>query len=355
MRRIQRYIAGSFIKAGFPVLVLMLGLFSFLAFVQELDQVGKGTYQSMDALKVLGLTSARRLADLLPVITLLGSVLGLGWMANRRELITIRAVGFSPWQIARAQLSVAFLVVVALSVLQQFAAPVLERQAAQLRAKALTGTDIVGDENQFWSRSKGRFIHVGRVLHGLVPQDIEIYYLNDAGQLTSVYEAKSADVISTKIWMLHGVHRSQIQGSEIIETELPLWRWKSFLSAEQMSVLLASPDTLSTLDLYRYIQELRSSKLSSHRFELIFWQQLGAPLSVLGMALLGIPFVSGSLRSASASQRMMLGSVFGILFYLGEQISVHTALLFDLNPVLSALAPDVGVLAVSLIAVQRTR
>ena len=100
MTRIDRYICRSFIGGCIPVLLLLLSLFSFLALSEELEDVGKGAYELLDALLVIVYTLPTRLVYLLPVTVLLGGLLGLGTLANHSELISMRAAAISPVRLA---------------------------------------------------------------------------------------------------------------------------------------------------------------------------------------------------------------------------------------------------------------
>ena len=78
MKILDKYIVVNFLKGLFPVLLLLLALFSFVALADELEKVGKGTFSQIDAFLVLLYTSPRRIVDLMPVTALLGGLMGLG-------------------------------------------------------------------------------------------------------------------------------------------------------------------------------------------------------------------------------------------------------------------------------------
>ena len=79
------------------------------------------------------------------------------------------------------------------------------------------------------------------------------------------------------------------------------------------------------------------------------------PIGLLAMALLGFPFVIGSVRHVSAGQRAAIGGSVGILFYLVEQMTGHVALLYELNPIPAAMGPDAALLVVALASLYRNR
>ena len=70
--------------------------------------------------------------------------------------------------------------------------------------------------------------------------------------------------------------------------------------------------------------------------------------------LLAIPFVLGSLRSAGAGTRMMLGLILGISFFLLQRLIESGTIVFDLNPVVLAWLPTALLAAVTVGLLART-
>ena len=95
MLKVDRYIMRQFLFGIFPALLLLLALFSFMALAEELEAVGMGSFTLPDAMMVVFLTSPKRIVELLPITALLGGLLGLGTMANHREIIAMRTIGIS--------------------------------------------------------------------------------------------------------------------------------------------------------------------------------------------------------------------------------------------------------------------
>ena len=95
MRLLDYYIARTVAQSTMLVLLVLISLFVFIDFVTELDEVGKGQYQLIDAVKYVLLSVPRHTVELIPVTSLLGTTLGLGVLANGSELTAIRAAGVS--------------------------------------------------------------------------------------------------------------------------------------------------------------------------------------------------------------------------------------------------------------------
>ena len=95
MGLLQRYIAKTILASTMMVLFVLLGLYTFMDFINELDDLGKGNYQLMDVARYMALSMPKRIYELLPVAALLGSVLGLDNLASQSELVAMRAAGVS--------------------------------------------------------------------------------------------------------------------------------------------------------------------------------------------------------------------------------------------------------------------
>lgn len=352
MRLLDRHLARAFGEALLPTLLLLAGLFSFLALSEQLEDVGKGTFHTADAVSVVALTLPRRTLQILPVAALLATLLGLGALTSHSEIVVMRAVGQSPRRIAEpVALSAVALAAIAL-VLQSYGIPGWEREAQQRRATALE-EGVSGSAEEFWTRSGDRLLRVGNVRYGRIPTEIEIYEFDDRDQLIRVIQAGSADLITRKDWHLRDVRISQVREAAPVVEERPVLVWPSFLSEQQLASLVQPAETLGPVDLYRYIRVLERNRLDSHEFRLVFWQRLALPLGVLAMAVLGVPFVLGSVRTMPIGLRAAMGGGIGIVYYLGEQILGHMALLYRLPPAPVALAPAAALAVMAAWALRR--
>lgn len=351
--KIDRYIMRQFLFGIFPVLFLLLALFSFMALAEQLENIGKGDFKMPDALMIVFLTTPKRVVELLPVTALLGGLLGLGTMANNHELMAIRSAGLSKRRIG---LTVSFLAVVlgiCITLLQFFVVPGFEREAAHLHGKTVqqTGKGQQGSD-AFWTRNGAFFIRINEVRFDRTLAGIEIYSVGDQGRLSQLLEASSADYAGDDNWLLSGVVNSELQQTQVQETSQDNMVWKDLLSAEQASVLILPLEALAPDDLIRTIANLKRNQLDTHTYEIVFWQQVSLLPGLLAMALLSLPFLLGATRSVSASQRAMVGGLIGIGFYLVQQLSGHVAGLLGLNPALVIMTPSLLLLGVAIMAIR---
>lgn len=353
MLRIDRYLMQRFVLGIVPAMLLLLALFSFMALAEELEDVGVGSFTLPDALMVVFLTSPKRMVELLPVTALLGGLLGLGAMANHRELIAIRTGGISKRRIAWSVTMLAALLGVGITLLQFLIVPGFEREAAALRGQALLGTETgTHTANAFWTRNNGHLVRIDGVQSDRTLRGVEIYSTSDIGRLERLVQADKALHAGGKNWLLAGVTDTRFQGTRVSENKPDNLLWNDLLSEEQASVLVLPLEALAPNDLLDTIINLKHNQLDTHHYEIVFWQQVSLLPGLLAMALMSLPFLLGSVRAVSASQRVMIGGLIGIGFYLLQQLSGHLAGLMGMNPALIILTPPFMLLGLAIAAIR---
>jgi lipopolysaccharide export system permease protein len=351
MNLLDRYIIRNFLFGMIPVLILLLVLFSFMALSAELEEVGKGLFTQFDALLVVLYTMPRRIVDLLPVTTLLGGLMGLGAMANHQELVAARVAGMSQARMAWPIFVLTLTLAMSVFLVQSLLVPLSEREANRLRAHALVETNLDSTgETEFWTRSGNNFVNIGSVRLGRLLSDIEIYATDEKGRFKRLVQAQSAFIASNNDWLLQEVSLTSVDGLVVHEEQRDELTWPGLLSNEQAAFLVLPLEALPPLDLARLIKFHQQNGLDAHRYRVVLWQQLSIMLAVMGMGLLALPMLTGSVRSISASQRIVFGGFVGIGFYLLQQVSGHLAGLFTLHPPTTIMAPTIILLLVAIYA-----
>jgi len=348
LRTLDRYVGLTLARHYVLALAALLAVFTIFAFVEELEDLGKGRYRLADAAFFVLLTTPRRVIDVAPVTALLASLTALGALASGRELVAMQAAGVSPLRIGWSALRPGLLFVAFAVALGQFVAPPLDRAAHSRRGQALSATVAIQSEHGFWSRSGHRFLRVSDIRAGGILGGVDIYEFEGEGRLRRFTHARQADVRVGREWQLTDVVQKDFGPGGIERRQLPSLAWESFLNAEQVALLALQPSILSFSDLYRYVRYLRASGQDSASYELALWQKASMPLAVGAMTLLSVPFVLGMMGMASTGQRMMVGSLVGVGFHLVSQVTARLGLLLNLSPAVTALAPALVVLAVTV-------
>jgi lipopolysaccharide export system permease protein len=234
---------------------------------------------------------------------------------------------------------------------QSFLIPLVEREANELRARSLVETDIdKSGELEFWTRSENHFVRVNDVRFGRLLTDVEVFSMDKNGRLKQIIQASRASITGIDDWLLRDVLVTSIEGPVVREQQRDEMRWPGLLSTEQAAILVMPLEALAPLDLWRLTDFQNQNGLDSHRYRVVLWQQLSIAVAVVGMALLALPLLLGSIRTVPASQRIVIGGFIGIGFYLLQQLSGHFSGLFGLNPASTIMTPSMVLLAAAIYA-----
>jgi len=353
MRILDRYIGLSFIRGFFLVLGVLVFLFSFLELVAQLNKVGRGSYQLVDAFVFVAFMVPRGILDLVSVCALLGSIIGLGGLADRGELLAILAAGWSVKRVCLSVLVSGLLIMAGAGVIAEFVSPPMEQYAHIRRSKALSDPGILPTKQGWCARHGRAFIRVGATLHGGMAADLDIYEYDEQGRLQVFSHAQEAEINDDKRWLLKDVEQKIIADGYITTRRLASLTVEPFLTPEQVTVLELPPGSLSLSDLDEYVRARGVRGQNAERYRLALWQKLALPLSTGAMILLSLPFVFGPPRETTAGKRIMLGSIVGVAMYLANQIIGRIGLVLELHPSVTTTAPAVMIVGVAIWLLRR--
>ena len=77
MAILERYLGRIILNQTMLVLLVLLGLFLFVNFIDQISDIGHGSYTLLEAAKYVVMTAPRTIYELFPMAALLGTILGL--------------------------------------------------------------------------------------------------------------------------------------------------------------------------------------------------------------------------------------------------------------------------------------
>ena len=351
MSILDRYLGRIILQYTLITLLVLLGLFAFVNFLEQLGDLGSGRYELSDAFLYLVLTIPRTMYELFPLAALLGTIIGLSLLANDSELIVLRASGVSVWQITVSALKTGALFVIVAMLIGELVAPPADTRAQRGRAEALQRNHAPTDAG-LWLRDAQNFINLGEVLPDLTLLGIKIFQFDDKKlrTLTSAADGKFAD----GEWTLRDVKQTRIDMDGNIETaRMETSRWRTGVTPQTLSVFLAQPDQLSMWQLRRHIHHLAQNRQQTAPYQLAFWNKIMLPLSTAIMVMLAIPFVFVNLRSGTLGRSLFVGILLGIGFYVANKSFGFFVLVYNLPPLLGATIPIIAFALLAMVMIRR--
>lgn len=352
MTIINRYLALQVFIGLIVATAVILPAFAFLDLLDQLGDVGKGTYRVQDAFLHTALLLPRRFIQLAPFIALLGTVFALGRLAVNLELTALRVAGLSPVRISLAPLGVGLALLLFIAVLEQFIAPHFQQKAISHQAAALGKTAELGKNLGIWTRDERNILRIGEMQGIKRAENIELMHFDDNGFLRTYTHAQHANILDDNIWELNDVVTKTFTGERIESVNANSMNWKSFVNPSDISTLTKSPESLSPTELFQHVRFLQATGQEADAYAMALWRKMGGALTTIAMLLFSIPFVLGSARTGLGRQ-VVLAALIGVGVYLLDQIIANAGLLLHFNPLLTALLPGLALIAMANLWLRR--
>lgn len=352
MRILDRHLRNAVLAGIGLTMFVLLSLFAFFAFVDELADIGRGQYGVWQAMQYVALRLVNFSYQLFPVASLLGCIIGLGTLASHGELVAIRAAGVSLGRIVWSVLKVGVVVMAVAVLVGEGLTPITERYAQRLRADAISGNIRLQDEQGLWARDGGRFVHIKDIYALDHLGFVAIYQVDPLNRIESIVTARDA-LYRDGHWLLQDVVIQRFEAESVVTESLAMQEWQSLLTPDLLDVVSIKPESQPLPELYRYVRYLKGNALSAGRYEMAFWTKLVVPFVTAIMMVLAIPFVFGPLRSVGIGQRILVGALAGLGFHLFSQMTNYAGLVYSLNPAITAIAPAVAFLFIAIWLLRR--
>jgi lipopolysaccharide export system permease protein len=341
------------VAAGTGVaMLIVMGLDVFFSVIDEIGDVGRGSYDMSQMLQYVALTLPRGIYEFFPMAALLGSILGMGALAASSELTAIRTAGVSVTRIVRSVLQIGLLMTLGAILLGELIAPAAEEYGQNMRAFALHKDAVLKGREGLWARDGNRYINVRKILADERLADLSVYEFDDQNRLLSASHARRA-LHRDSGWLLEDVEQSLVSEDGVQVRRFESLVSDSLLSPEMVNVVTMKPRNMSAIDLHRYIIYLQENGLDASHYRLAFWMRFSTPLSALVMMFLSVPFVFSALRSVGVGQRMFSGVLVGVVFYLLSQMLSHLGQVYGINPLISAFTPSLLFMTIAFVALRR--
>ena len=353
MKQLDGYIIRAILGPVALVTAVVLVLSALFLFIGQQDDIGHGSYTAFDAAKYVLLNLPEQAWALLPVSALIGSLMGLGSLARGSEITVIRAAGISPWRIAVSALMAAALLIVLEVALGEFIAPHLQQAARQNKAFSKLSEVTFGSGGGAWVRDGDRILSAAHQSGERQFGGMMVFELSPDHRLMAIGHADRASTGTTSSgWTLQGYAESRFAPDRVLTSPVGERKLQSRVTAEFLGLAVQNPNELEVLSLYRLIRYYQQNSLDARPYLFAFWSRIARTVGIAFAVLLAVPFVLGSLRSAGAGARTMVGLIVGIALFLLQRLIESGTLVFDLNPAILAWIPTalLGVVTVVLLA-----
>lgn len=375
LKVLGRYVKLNALLAIIAAVLGLWGLQVLFSYLSELDSLSD-SYTMGEALKYIFYRSPYFLEQFIPTGALLGAVVGLGLLANKSELVVMRASGVSVYRIVGWVLQPALLFVILALSINQFVLPTSNQLADEINdddssalitsvrgywtmQPSFSSVNVNSADDETTLQANGSdilYIDYADVEGNI--GEVKRWHLDKNGNLQTAIRAEGGQYTGRQRigrtsdnkdeqyrydWQLNNITRLTInqgfQSSQQLATtdtlSLPF-------APESVYLLTRDAEDLSLTQLYAHRQFMQQQGKRSLTHELAFWQKLLSPLSILSLVIVACSFVFGSLRTHSLGLRIVVALLFGLLFSYIQDLVGFVSLATGFSPFLMVLLPVIA-------------
>ena len=377
---LSRYVKLNALLAIIGAVIGLWALQIIFSYLSELDSLDD-SYTMGEAIKYIFYRSPYFLEQFTPTGALLGAVVGLGLLANKSELVVMRAAGISVYRIVGWVLQPALIFVLLALLINQFVLPHSNQLAKEINDK--DSISLVTSVRGYWtvqprfeSSKDGSTKPDGSDILYIDYADVQgnigevkRWHLDNNGNLQTAVHADGGQYIGREPidtdsskpseqyryeWQLNNMTKLMIsQGFESSQAISPSDTLSLPFAPESVYLLTRNAEDLSLTQLYEHRQFMRQQGTRSLSHELAFWQKLLSPFSILSLVIVACSFVFGSLRTHSLGLRIVVALLFGLLFSYLQDLVGFVSLATGFSPLLMVLLPIIASAALGMYLLKR--
>ena len=354
MNLLSIYITRTILKSTIVVLMALLALAGLFEFIGQLDAL-EGDYTISGALIFSLLRIPQLCFEIVPIGALIGSLLGLGSLANSSELVVMRTAGISMARLSGMVALSGLLIMVFTALIGEFIAPPLDYFARNMRDEARYDQTSYAVGNGAWVKDGSRILHLEKINTEFEFGALYLFRFNDDDSLESIARAENSGIYNDDNWVLEDVKETRFFDDSVQVAESSVAVETFDMNAEMLGITLVKPISLSARGLMSYINYLKKNSLNSQRYETEFWSRIARTVTVVLMPILALAFVFGSLRSSGSGSRILVGVMIGLGYFLASEMTANSGQVFDLDPALVTWLPSIAFFAITILALSRVR
>ncbi|MBY0265397.1 MAG: LPS export ABC transporter permease LptG, partial [Burkholderiales bacterium] len=236
MRTLRSYVAREIAMATALVFIALLLLFAFFDLVEQMKDLGRGSYQLRHILLHVALSAPNHVYELFPIAALIGTLFALAQLVASSEYTVMRASGVSLRRMVQSVVLVGAVFGATTFAVGEFVAPPAEQFAQRLRSQAISGIVAQEFRSGLWIKDGTAFVNVLEVTPDATLRGIRIYEFDSSYRLRTLSFAEGAEYEGNNRWMLANVARTSFEDQGTRVSRRDFQQWQSVLEPSLLNV-----------------------------------------------------------------------------------------------------------------------
>jgi lipopolysaccharide export system permease protein len=328
---LEKYLLSEFLNILILSVLASTGLFLVFDTFERMKVFLSHDTPLLTALSYLGLKIPLIIQLMLPISTLISTLVSVGRLTQKSEITAMRACGLSIKQIYKPILLFSVILSGIMFLNGEFMVPYATQRGEEIfqfeiKQKHLTGSL---DRSNFWYREGNSVINIGfydtveRTINGVTILD----FTPDFRLHRRIDAIKGTYFDSPYIkWNLDSVIESGgPSGEKFTINSFERTPFETQKTPRDLYDLQRESDTFSFIDLKNYINKLKSEGVPTRAYEVDLLSKLSFPLVCIIASLLAIPFSIKNSRQGSVTKNFIIGVSLGFAYYILHALSISFA------------------------------
>ena len=347
---IRRYIFVHIFLALLLIAIAVLGLQTIFGLAGELGDIGVGNYDTVKAFLFVLMQLPNFLFIILPLVVLIGTIVGLYILCASKEMLIIRSAGVSIKSIVQAVLFCAVFLMLFAFLLGGFIVPKTNYQSNILKNTAKGNQVLNLGEQSTWFKQDNRFVLIDNIKSPSRINQIKQYEV-DNDHIKDISHAQYATYNTNyQSWDLHQIKAYEINDNKILASEIKFVPNVQLMNPAMLKVINRQADETSFIALWHFMSNRNTSQSNIVQYRSNFYRILTMPISCLLMMLIAIPFtINGSNAYKHFGKNIFIGFTIGLSYFLVDRLAVNYALIYHQNMLLISFCPAILYFLLTLI------
>ena len=312
MRILSLYIAREFLKLFFFMVFCFISIYTIFDFIEKVDNFQEANVDNGTMLSFFLLQMPEIASLLMPLAVLLATLLTLGLMAKRNEIVAVKASGISLFRLSLPILLLAVTLALGATLINETVIPQTKARTNYIWNQQVEGRPgRFYHKKNFWYKGQnsiyriGKFDPAGGTLNDVVYQRFDQLF-----NMVLRIDAKKAEYKQGKWVFTDGLYQSAVAGGGISVNTFETHQETLPETPSDFSSLAKPSNEMGFEELARFVRKVELEGYDSRRYRVDLQAKISFPFVCLLMALWGIALALFKEKGRFLAQGIILG--FGV-------------------------------------------
>ncbi len=357
MLLLDRYIIRECLKVLGLCLVVFIAIYIVVDLFEKLSRFLEARVSLGVILRYYLFRIPRILTEVLPVASLLASLLSLGTLARNNEVLAMKMGHLGALRIGLPCIAVGLGTSVLAWVTVEYVAPSASERALDIertQVRRLPAHRITRDSDIWYRAQDDRFVHISLIeTQSGVIRGMSVFELSPTFDLLRRIDAREAS-FGPESWTVRDGYQLELNRNPIRVTPFTHMAVSLKERPEEFARVARSPEEMSYVQLRQYIDRLVKSGVSATRYMVDLHAKFATVLVSLVMAILGVSF---GLRTGRSGVMLWVGLCIpmGFVYYMLLVLGISLGRGGALPPFVAAWLPNLVFGVAGVVSLWRLR